>query len=468
MMRFSIFDLPFAISHSVWRGVIAHSPTAHCRFSHSKTENPKSKISRTGCLFRCNHDCGQLGGLLEEGNQFGMGQKLAFVDQIQPETAFVGFFLHGSQFCNEFGLAAGSACRAIIGSDTRSGTPQLSPQNLSGNPLGQSFRHIQTAMGKCLGPLLQILPSHGENVGLSICDCRLSNEEKSSHAKRANRKSQIANSHAFTVLELLVATAVMAMLLVLLLQITNHTLQASKTATQQMDSTQSARQALDVLSSDIASALTTDGATLLTQTVNGAPSLAFLTAGRGPSSTPTRFLAVNYKLESNQLLRAYKAVDWSSPSLLAAAETASATPDSTSVLAEGILQFAVLAVLENGDMVSLLAPPANAAGASGTVLFEGQTVPTLWSALVPSRSPIPSPLNFNTARVRALLVAIASVDGQNFGLLSSGQRALFTNPSSSGPTSDPVIAWEAALQAGSVPSAARSAIRFHSKVIPLP
>jgi hypothetical protein len=137
-----------------------------------------------------------------------------------------------------------------------------------------------------------------------------------------------------------------------------------------------------------------------------------------------------------------------------------------SVLATGILQFAVLAVLEDGSMVSLLAPPGNAAGASGTVLFEGRTVPAAWTALVPSRPPLPSPLTPATARVRALLVAIASVDEQTLGLLSADQKALFVNNSMS--TSDPVAAWETALQGGSFPGSARSAIRFHSKVIPLP
>lgn len=272
---------------------------------------------------------------------------------------------------------------------------------------------------------------------------------------------------AFTILELLVATAVMALLLVLLLHVTNHTLQASKTTTQQLDVTQSARQALDVLSSDIANAVTTDGAALLTQTTaNGAPSLVFLTDGRGDTAS-ARFLAVNYKLDgSNRLLRGYQSVGWTGSSdFLAAAITASgsATP---SVLATGILQFAVLAVLEDGSMVSLLAPPGNAAGVSGSVLFEGRAVPAGWRALVPSHPPIPSPSTFANARVRALLVAIASVDEQNFERLGSAQKSLFANDASA--TSDPVAAWETALQASAFPGPARSAIRFHSKVIPLP
>jgi type II secretory pathway pseudopilin PulG len=270
---------------------------------------------------------------------------------------------------------------------------------------------------------------------------------------------------AFTILELLVATAVMALMLTLLLQITNHTLQASKTTTQQLDSTQAARQALDALSGDLANALTTDGGALLAQASDGAPSLAFLTYGRGPAPG-TRFLAVNYRLKDNRLIRAYNAIEWSSPpGFLAAAETASAVT-SESALSAGILQFAVLAVLEDGSMVSLLNPPASgtAWGASGSADFEGQTVPTGWTALVPSRPPLPSPLDPTTARVRSLLVAIASVDEQNLALLSPDQKDSFTQPSSS----DPVALWETELASKTFPGPAKAAIHFQSKVISLP
>lgn len=276
------------------------------------------------------------------------------------------------------------------------------------------------------------------------------------------------SSSGFTILELLVAMAVMAMMLVLLLQITNHTMQVSKTATQQLDSTQSARQILDALSSDIAHAVLTDGSTILTQAAGGAPTLAFLTSGRGPDITPSRFLAVSYKLENNMVSRAYKAIGWADipttySCTLYAAEAALYSPDSTSTLSTGILQFSVLAILEDGTMVSLLAPPANAAGVSGTVPFEGQTVPAGWTALVPARPPVPVLLIPSTARARALFVAIASIDEQNLSLL--GPSAItFTQAT----TSDPVAAWETELAAKSLPGPARAAIRFNSKVIPFP
>ena len=270
---------------------------------------------------------------------------------------------------------------------------------------------------------------------------------------------------AFTLIELLVATAVMALILVLLLQIAEHTLQASHVTTQRLDSTQSARRALDALSSDLASAVLASGATILVKDNGGSPSLAFLTSQRGPSTAtdPPRFLAVNYKLENHQLTRGYKSVKWTDSNLLAAAETAAAA-SSPSVLAPGILQFAVLAVLEDGTSVSVLNPPTAAWVASGAVLYEDKTVPTGWTALVPAVPPTPSPLSSSTARVRSLLVAIAAVDEQNFALLKDAQRDRFAQPT----TADPVKEWEAVLDPASLPGPARSAIRFHSKLIPLP
>ncbi len=285
---------------------------------------------------------------------------------------------------------------------------------------------------------------------------------------------------AFTILELLTAVAVMALMLVLFLQITNHTLQTSKATTHQMDSSQAARRILDALSSDIANAVLGTESTILTKEAGGAPSLAFLTSGRGPDTTSSaRFLAVGYKLENHQLIRSYNAVGWTDVpatypgGFLYVAEAASDSPAFTTSLASGILQFSVLAILEDGTMVSLLTPPGDAAGisgnAAGTTSFEGQTVPNGWTALVPAKPPIPNPLTSSTARVRALLVAIASVDEESLGLLGA-TTLTFDQPSTGFLTTwNPVTAWETELSTESqLPGPVRSAIRFTTKVIPLP
>lgn len=272
----------------------------------------------------------------------------------------------------------------------------------------------------------------------------------------------------FTLLELLVASAVLALLLILLLQVASHTMRASRVTTQQLDATQAARRVIDTLAADISSSVS-EGAAVLYQPQGASLSLAFLTSARGPATAaqPPRYLAVAYRLNDAKMMRLYEGVEWTTKNLLAAAESA-ATSGTPTVLSPGILQFAVLAVLEDGKTVvnlqnntaspSLSEPPVWRA--SGSQLFLGQSVPTGWSALVSFNYPA-SP---RTPRVQALLVAIAAIDEQSLALLNSTERNMFRSPT----TSDPVKEWETILTGSTLPGPARSAIRFHSKVIPLP
>src|SRR5690606_27471911 len=107
--------------------------------------------------------------------------------------------------------------------------------------------------------------------------------------------------------------------------------------------------------------------------------------------------------------------------LLAVAETSATNPLETSVLASGILQFAVLGLLEDGKTTVNLEDGTSVPLWGGAITWEkagtidGQVVPTGWSALVLA-SPPSTP---TTPRVRALLVALVSVDEQNLQLLSS-------------------------------------------------
>lgn len=283
--------------------------------------------------------------------------------------------------------------------------------------------------------------------------------------RRPRRPSATAG---FTLIELLVASAVLALLLGLLLQVANHTLQASRVTTQQLDATQSARRVLDSLSSDLANSVNT-GSAVLYKPLGGSVSLAFLTASRGPSTsaTPSRFLAVNYKLEDHKLIRSYLGIDWSTKELLQAAESGADT-GTPSVLSPAILQFAVLALLEDGETIVRLqdgsvTPPLAEPPVwrkADAELFQGQTVPTTWSALVPTTPPSTP----KTPRVQALLVAIAAIDEQNLDVLPTAQRDIFKAPT----TSDPIKEWEATLASAEFRGPARAAVRFYSKVIPLP
>lgn len=265
----------------------------------------------------------------------------------------------------------------------------------------------------------------------------------------------------FTIVELLVATAVLALMLALLVQIANHTLQASRVTTQQLESTQSSRRVLDTLASDLAYSVFSSGATIIVQPRAGSVSLSLLTSGRGPITelAPPRFLAINYKLEKHQIIRSYRSIDWTKQNLLEEAESAASVVENTAPLADGVLQFAVLAVLENGEIVSVTSLPQSA-GVSQPTTYQGEVVPTGWTALIPARRPFTS----NSERVKSLLFAMASVDRQNFQLLSESQKNILPTPT----TSDPIKEWEDDLASADLPAPARAAIRFQSKVISLP
>lgn len=265
----------------------------------------------------------------------------------------------------------------------------------------------------------------------------------------------------FTIVELLVATAVLALMLALLVQIANHTLQASRVTTQQLESTQSSRRVLDTLASDLAYSVFSSGATIIVQPRTGSVTLSLLTSGRGPITdmAPPRFLAINYKLEKHQIIRSYRSVGWSEQNLLVAAESAAGVTTDIAPLADGVLQFAVLAVLENGEIVSVTSLPLSA-GVSQPTTYQGEVVPTGWTALIPAKRPYTS----NSERVKSLLFAIASVDQQNLQLLSESQKNILPPPA----TSDPIKEWEDDLAGADLPAPARAAIRFQSKVISLP
>jgi len=63
---------------------------------------------------RCGHDGGQLVRFIQQCRQFFCRQNARLDQQFQPERGFVGFFLDGADFGDEFGLAAGATTGAVI------------------------------------------------------------------------------------------------------------------------------------------------------------------------------------------------------------------------------------------------------------------------------------------------------------------------------------------------------------------
>ncbi len=257
---------------------------------------------------------------------------------------------------------------------------------------------------------------------------------------------------AFTILELLTAMAVLAMILVMLIQVVNGILQSTRSQSQQMDSVGTARRILDVIDADLALSVVDENAAVLAH--DNTSGLAFLTARRGPVGTAVdhRFLAVTYAATNGRLTRSYGSVDFSSENLLIAATNVS----TSSVLAEGILAFQVRVVTDSGNYVSTVSSGAP----WSTNIYNSYASPADWKALI-TRSP-----DFSsgfTNRVRALTIWVAAVDDQNRELLKNTAQFEQTQAA----LGDDPTAWRSQLDALPIPSPAKSGIRILTKTIPL-
>jgi type II secretory pathway pseudopilin PulG len=134
---------------------------------------------------------------------------------------------------------------------------------------------------------------------------------------------------AFTLVELLTATAIMALVLVLLLQILNGILDSTRVQNQQMEAVGSARRVMDVIASDLRNAVISENSSILIPTAGSSNSFALLAARRGTNgATGHRYLAVRYSTNSsNQIIRSYGSSTFSGTNPLAdAASAATITP----------------------------------------------------------------------------------------------------------------------------------------------
>ena len=262
---------------------------------------------------------------------------------------------------------------------------------------------------------------------------------------------------AFTILELLVSVAVLAIILVMLLQVVNGLLQSTRTQSQQMDSVASARRALDVMAADLQNAVVGESSAILVPAAAGGNLFALLAARRGPNgSASPRLLAVSYSTNSsNQLVRSYGSVDFSQTDLLAAAINTTNTP--VEPLAKGILAVQVIAITEATNYPL----PTNSSANWSTNTYDGLTVPANWQALI-TRSPAFTSSLAN--RTRALEIWIAAVDDQNYQILSNSSKLSVAQGLLTGAASG----WRSALDNSAIPNQTKSGIRILNKTIPLP
>lgn len=290
----------------------------------------------------------------------------------------------------------------------------------------------------------------------SIDDFRLPIERM--RVRHAFSSSILHPLFAFTILELLTAMAVLALVLVMLVQVVNGVLQSTRTQNQQMNSVAAARRAISVITADLQNAVVGENAAILVPDGTSSNLFVLLTSRRSASTAANpRFLAVSYATNgSNQLIRSYGSVDFSQADLL------SATTNGTNVipvepLAKGVLAIQARAMADGTNVYAL----TNAASSNwATTNYNGLPPPAGFKALLTHAGAFSSAL---TNRTRAMEIWIAAVDDQNYQLLiSSGNLPVVLGAMGSDPT-----AWRSAIDATAIPSQAKSGIRILNKTIPL-
>ena len=279
------------------------------------------------------------------------------------------------------------------------------------------------------------------------------------------RRSWPGGNAGFTLLELLVAMAVLGMVMAVLLQLTDGILKSIGVQARQMDSVAAARRALDVMAADLQSAKIDNSSSILVPAAAGSDLLALLAARRGTDGTTDhRFLAVRYTLnDDGELVRSYGSVGFAGQDLLQ--EMLGATvPDAASAsarcpLASGILGIDVRALGDGSNAYPFGLGAALANWATNN--YNGQPTPAGYLALV-TRGP--SFAHGLTNRTRAIEIWIAAANDQNYELLkSTGQLAAAQAALGSWPPD-----WRDDIdKSPDIPPSAKSAIRVLTKTIPL-
>lgn len=280
---------------------------------------------------------------------------------------------------------------------------------------------------------------------------------------RSPSTGRTARAPAFTLIEILVAMAVLALVLVLMLQVVENIMRSTRVQNQQMDSAGSARRALDILEADLRTAVISRDATILTASGGNTtdavtnPQLSFLSHRRGPEGAADhRFLYVAYATNNaGALRRAYQSVSHGETNLL---QIFSPAVESVDAVAEGILQWKVRAVTESGEKWDV----SETSGSWTTDQYNGFSIPAGFQALV---APGPDFATALTNRTRAIEVWVAAADPQSYELLATqpGGPAFLAELAAADPQN-----WRALIDNADIPSPVKSSARILQKTIPLP
>lgn len=256
----------------------------------------------------------------------------------------------------------------------------------------------------------------------------------------------------FTLIELMVGIAILALVLVILLQITSSVLQSTRLANQKMNASRTARSILDAIGSDLDQLVNQRGLSVFIRPsaagmVTNAD-LALLTQGRSVrSASPVRFADVQYHVTNRTLDRSIGSVSWTNAALVQSISSNSGA--ATSELGSGVLRLVAVAVLDDGSLV----PLTSGSNAWSSDTIDGVSIPDNYRALR-----LKSPTNPGARNVRALVIAVAALDEQILPLLGDGGASLASALVDPQNGETPVEVWERLIRTGALSGFPRPAL----------
>ena len=267
---------------------------------------------------------------------------------------------------------------------------------------------------------------------------------------------------AFTLIEVMVAVAVLALILVLLVQILNGITGSTRIQSQRMDSAAAARKVLDVMAADFVSLASGPAAgVMLAMDENSPEFLSLVTQRRSPDNVPSgRYLGVVYALEpSFRMVRRYAPISHPQSNFLQAATMAAG--ESPFPLAEGILGVRLIANTQQGPVEI---DPALTGGVAPAWLLEevgGLSVPSGWRAVVGSSH---SPSGEPEPHIHSLQIWIASADPRVLQILTEAQSSAVSGVIDGQSPS----AWRNAIDALDIPGPVKSSIQILNRTLTMP
>ena len=288
---------------------------------------------------------------------------------------------------------------------------------------------------------------------------------------------------AFSLIELLVAMAVMAMILVGTLQVITNTSKAIKIADSQREAGSAARVALDRLAADFSTAMLTGGATAVYLNDGKNSQIGFLCLSRtrktDTSSTSPRAAIIAYAVLPTSETVSGQAVTYGGLQR-GDSETAytgqfvgiftglpsASNPANWEPLGSGVVRFHISFVLDDGTIVqdppvyTMVSPDLG----TQTTFLNGKTLDAGRVAVAFSSENAPPSGRY----VKSLIVAVACVDPVALIKASSAQLGeVQTTLGTPANGQTPLALWQSNLGSISFPPL-RQSLRFYQRTIPAP